>query len=968
MSYLAAASRRSLRVILPLDSPAPLRHVLPRMSSGSVRPTIPDHELLRPIGHGSYGEVWLARNIMGAWRAVKIVSRESFDSSRPYEREFAGIKKFEPVSRAHDSQLDILHVGRDEAAGCFYYVMELADDVAHGQDIAPESYVPRTLRAELNARGRLPARECLDLGIALATALEHLHGHGLVHRDVKPSNVIFVNGRAKLADIGLVAGMDETMSFVGTEGYVPPEGPGSERGDLFSLGRVLYEMHTGYGREEFPDQPTALLPGEDAALARELNLIILKACAPDVERRQPSLTALREEMEMLKVGRSVERLRRAERRAVVAWRWAVVAGALAVASMLPYFSPVARSVERLWFLVNTRTLHVRTAERADGRPAPPPGSAETTPTGIFEMCDHARGEPLVASRLGYDYEEPVPPGMALHMDCRTGFTPEKNEYWPWSLDFSPDGALLAVVHFDGIRIFDTATGERLAMWPHRWCSSVKFLPDGRTLILSRSNGIECCAFDRLTAAGGRWVRIGKPRVREFGGPSFTHLTMTTDGEARRVVIPMRSGDLVLDSLDGSAPVRRFLHPADAAPALYTRGVVSSDGRWLAGCAATLQPPAVWSAKDGQIVLTQLHEWLGSIDYHFAFSPDSRLLAVASNRGCRIFETGSWREVRRVETIRPGYEWAAPLAFSADARVLAWRRHPTDVWLYDTATWRASLILSARNDVIEAFALSRDGGQCAFVTVGGQVLLYDLHRLRTAFARSLTRQSPPGAPPAPAEWSLAEELRPAADSLRPALPPRDKDATPAQLDLTEFYNARLDENFHSPGEPRGDRGLRSFAPGSCTLGGVRWDARGVVQLAGDELLDAPATVKGLPVRGRVPRVHFLHAAGWGVPPGEQVGSYIFHYADGSRDDFSLRFKVTIHNWKPKRDEEQMSGPARSVAWTGQNDDTAGRARVLALYKTTWENPHPEREVTSLDLNSFVTHAAPFIVAITVEEEK
>src|SRR5689334_9321586 len=87
--------------------------------------TVPDHELLRRIGGGSYGEVWLARNIMGAYRAVKIVSRSAFDNDRPFEREFRGIQKFEPISRSHPSQVAILHVGR--SGGCFYYVMELAD-------------------------------------------------------------------------------------------------------------------------------------------------------------------------------------------------------------------------------------------------------------------------------------------------------------------------------------------------------------------------------------------------------------------------------------------------------------------------------------------------------------------------------------------------------------------------------------------------------------------------------------------------------------------------------------------------------------------------------------------------------------------------------------------------------------------------------------------------------------------------
>jgi eukaryotic-like serine/threonine-protein kinase len=137
------------------------------------------------IGRGSYGEVWLARNIMGTYRAVKVVYRSTFESDKPYEREFQGIKRFEPVSRSHDSQLDILHVGRGE--NCFYYIMELGDDQARGQEIDPENYLPKTLRNQLNVRGRISAGECVELALGLATALEHLHSRGLVHRDVKPS-------------------------------------------------------------------------------------------------------------------------------------------------------------------------------------------------------------------------------------------------------------------------------------------------------------------------------------------------------------------------------------------------------------------------------------------------------------------------------------------------------------------------------------------------------------------------------------------------------------------------------------------------------------------------------------------------------------------------------------------------------------------------------------------------------------
>ena len=110
---------------------------------------IPDHQILRRIGHGSYGEVWLARNSMGTYRAVKVVYRKSFQDQRPFERELSGIRKFEPISRSHEGFVDVLHVGINEEYGYFYYVMELGDDRKSGQGIDPESYTPKTLAQEI---------------------------------------------------------------------------------------------------------------------------------------------------------------------------------------------------------------------------------------------------------------------------------------------------------------------------------------------------------------------------------------------------------------------------------------------------------------------------------------------------------------------------------------------------------------------------------------------------------------------------------------------------------------------------------------------------------------------------------------------------------------------------------------------------------------------------------------------------
>jgi serine/threonine protein kinase len=120
--------------------------------------------------------------------------------------------------------------------------MELADTCGSDPNVDPEDYVPTTLATKLKSRQPIEPQEISRITFALTSALAFLHQQALLHRDIKPSNIIFVKGQPKLADIGLVAGADETHSFVGTEGYIPPEGPGTPAADVFSLGKVLSEL------------------------------------------------------------------------------------------------------------------------------------------------------------------------------------------------------------------------------------------------------------------------------------------------------------------------------------------------------------------------------------------------------------------------------------------------------------------------------------------------------------------------------------------------------------------------------------------------------------------------------------------------------------------------------------------------------------------------------------------------------
>ena len=329
----------------------------------TASPVVPDHELLRLIGRGAYGEVWLARNAIGTLRAVKIVHRSGFQRTEHFEREFKGLLKFEPISRSHGGLVHVLQIGRRDDAGYFFYVMELADAVQPRSEngglmmedgkgskdgnrlppssvLDPQNYAPRTLRSELETRGSLPPAECVGLGLKLASALEHLHANGLLHRDIKPSNTIFVKGEPKLADIGLVTAIDEAQSLVGTAGYIPPEGPGTAQADLYSMGKVLYEIAFGKDRQEFPQLPSDLQSHPDYAALLELNEVILKACETDPRQRYASASALREDLELLQRGRSVKQKRTRQQ------RWAVAKKTLSIAAVIGVLAAGATMLRR----------------------------------------------------------------------------------------------------------------------------------------------------------------------------------------------------------------------------------------------------------------------------------------------------------------------------------------------------------------------------------------------------------------------------------------------------------------------------------------------------------------------------------------------------------------------------------------------------------------------------------------------
>jgi serine/threonine protein kinase len=123
---------------------------------------------------------------------------------------------------------------------------------------------------------------------------------------VKRSNTIFVNGLPKLADIGLVASAQGAKSFAGTEGFIPPEGPGTPQADIFSLGKAIYQSATGCEPNRYPGLPTSLTERTDGRELMRLMEIVNKACANFLGERYQSAEELRDDLK--KLGASLQSL------------------------------------------------------------------------------------------------------------------------------------------------------------------------------------------------------------------------------------------------------------------------------------------------------------------------------------------------------------------------------------------------------------------------------------------------------------------------------------------------------------------------------------------------------------------------------------------------------------------------------------------------------------------------------------
>jgi tetratricopeptide (TPR) repeat protein len=283
----------------------------------STGPVVGDFRILRLVGEGGMARVYEAEQLtLGRRVALKILPAHLSLSSR-------AVDKFHREARAgarqhHPGIVSVLAVG--EAAGVHYIAQELVGD---GRTLADE--LERLRRADDLPRGYL--RTATGWIADVADALRHAHASGVLHRDVKPSNILMTaDGRPMVSDFGLASLEDalaksDSGGFLGTPYYVSPEQAAGrrreldDRADVFSLGVTLFECLTlarpfdGETTNEVlrkivsadPQDPRRLNP----RIPRDLALICLKAIEKEPGARYPSMDAFAEDLRRLLAGEAI---------------------------------------------------------------------------------------------------------------------------------------------------------------------------------------------------------------------------------------------------------------------------------------------------------------------------------------------------------------------------------------------------------------------------------------------------------------------------------------------------------------------------------------------------------------------------------------------------------------------------------------------------------------------------------------
>ena len=257
------------------------------------------YEIIRSVGEGGMANVYLALDtILNRKVAVKIL-RGDLAEDEKFVRRFQ--REAISASSLNDPNIvEVYDVGEDD--GKYFIVMEYVEG--------------KTLKQLIKKRGSLTLPEVIDIMLQLTSAIAHAHESYIIHRDIKPQNVIILeDGRVKIMDFGIAVALNageltQTNSVMGTVYYIPPEqangGKADVKSDIYSLGRLMYELVTGHVpfRGENPvevaikhmSEPLPSICEYDPEMPQSIENIILKAAAKNPQNRYSSAMEMHEDL------------------------------------------------------------------------------------------------------------------------------------------------------------------------------------------------------------------------------------------------------------------------------------------------------------------------------------------------------------------------------------------------------------------------------------------------------------------------------------------------------------------------------------------------------------------------------------------------------------------------------------------------------------------------------------------------
>ena len=259
------------------------------------------YELLERVGMGGMAVVYKAMDkMLNRYVAVKIL-REEYKENEEFIRRFK-VESQAAASLSHQNIVQIYDVGEED--GLHYIVMELLEG--------------ETLKSYMNSKGgKLSRREAMNFSMQICRAVEHAHSKHVVHRDIKPQNIVLTeSGKIKVADFGIARAANNTTTVnsgsyaVGSAHYLSPEqargGYTDHRSDIYSLGVVMYEMFTGKLPFDAEESISVVMKHihEEPAFPSEINpdispgieAIIMRAMRKEQRLRYNSATEILEDL------------------------------------------------------------------------------------------------------------------------------------------------------------------------------------------------------------------------------------------------------------------------------------------------------------------------------------------------------------------------------------------------------------------------------------------------------------------------------------------------------------------------------------------------------------------------------------------------------------------------------------------------------------------------------------------------